>query len=155
MNLRIAGTVNDSIVDGPGVRFTVFVQGCLRACPGCHNPQTHDLRGGYEVMVDDLIAQMRDNPLLDGLTISGGEPFLQPVACHELARKAHALGLNVWCYTGNTYEKLTEDPAARLLLEEVDVLVDGEYRQDERTLDLPWRGSTNQRLIKINRRIES
>lgn len=154
MKLRIAGTANDSIVDGPGVRFTVFVQGCLRACPGCHNPQTHDLNGGYEVSVNDLIDQMQENPLLDGLTISGGEPFLQTIACHELARKAHDLGLNVWCYTGCTYEELVKDPAAKLLLEEVDVLVDGEYRQDERTLELPWRGSANQRIIEIKKETE-
>lgn len=152
MNLRIAGTCTDSIVDGPGVRFTVFVQGCLRNCPGCHNPQTHDVAGGYEVDTDCLIAQMQSNPLLDGLTISGGEPFLQPLECAELARKAHQIGLNVWCYTGYTLEELqfsVNAEAHKRLLEQVDVLVDGEYRQEERSLGLPWRGSRNQRIIRV------
>lgn len=150
MKIRISGVVNDSIVDGEGIRFTVFTQGCLRGCRGCHNPQTHDLLGGYEVEVDELISMMKKNPLLDGLTISGGEPFLQALACLELAQKAHKIGLNVWCYTGYTYEELIEKGYASALLNEIDVLVDGEFRLEERTLELPWRGSKNQRVINLN-----
>ena len=152
MKLRIAGVSNDSIVDGEGIRYTVFTQGCVRNCPGCHNPQTHDLHGGKEVEVDDLIAEMQKNTILTGLTISGGEPFIQPHACAELARKAREIGLNVWCYTGYTYEALMDCgvDGYKDLLKEVDVLVDGEFRMEERTLGLPWRGSKNQRIIRLS-----
>lgn len=151
MKIKIAGTVNDSIVDGEGIRFTVFVQGCLKNCPGCHNPQTHNIFGGKWVDVEELVAQMAQNALLNGLTISGGEPFLQAKECAELARRARQIGLNVWCYTGYRYEELLmwNDPDVNALLNEIDVLVDGEFRTEERTLELPWRGSANQRLIKL------
>ena len=152
LKIRIAGVQNDSIVDGDGIRFTVFVQGCLRGCKGCHNPQTHDLTGGYVVEVDELIEQMKNNPLLDGLTISGGEPFLQAEACAELARKAHEIGLNVWCYTGHTFEELVASEVYKRLLNQVDILVDGEFILEQRTLSLPWRGSKNQRLIDVRKK---
>ena len=95
---------------------------------------------------------MKKNPILDGLTISGGEPFLQSCACAELARKAHEIGLNVWVYTGYTYERLLEFERghAKEFLEQIDFLVDGEFRIEEKTLNLPWRGSKNQRLINMN-----
>ena len=88
MDIRIAGTVDDSIVDGPGFRYTVFTQGCSHHCPGCHNPETHDFAGGRTVDTDAIVAQMRANPLLDGLTLSGGDPMEQPAPCAELARQA-------------------------------------------------------------------
>lgn len=149
--MRIAATVQDSIVDGPGLRFVVFVQGCGRDCPGCHNPQTHDPRGGAEHGVAELIARMHSNPLTDGLTLSGGEPFEQPEACRALAQAAHQARLDVWCYTGFRWEELLErgTPAQRALLLEIDVLVDGPFLLSERTLSLPWRGSRNQRLIRV------
>ncbi len=151
MEIRIAGTVDDSIVDGPGIRYTVFVQGCSHHCPGCHNPHTHDFAGGRVVDTGEIVAQMRGNPLLDGLTLSGGEPFEQPDACAELARQAHALGLNVWCYTGYKYEQLLAGDASRqALLSELDVLVDGPFLLAERSLDLLYRGSRNQRLIDVH-----
>lgn len=149
MELRIAGTVNDSIVDGPGFRFTVFTQGCPHHCPGCHNPQTHDYQGGKLVQIEDLIAQMRENPLLDGLTLSGGEPFEQPQACAELARMAREIGLNVWVYSGYTFEQLLEKPECRELLEACDVLIDGRFMLAQRTLELRFRGSRNQRVIDL------
>ena len=151
MEIRIAGTVDDSIVDGPGIRYTVFVQGCSHHCPGCHNPHTHDFAGGRVVDTEEIVAQMRGNPLLDGLTLSGGEPFEQADACAELARQAHALGLNVWCYTGYKYEQLLAGDASRqALLSELDVLVDGPFLLAERSLDLLYRGSRNQRLIDVH-----
>ncbi len=156
MEIRIAGTVDDSIVDGPGIRYTVFVQGCSHHCPGCHNPHTHDFAGGRVVNTEEIVAQMRENPLLDGLTLSGGEPFEQPDACAELARQAHALGLNVWCYTGYKYEQLLAGDASRqALLSELDVLVDGPFLLAERSLDLLYRGSRNQRLIDVHTGRES
>lgn len=149
--MRIAGIVQDSIVDGPGIRLVVFTQGCPHHCPGCHNPETHDFNGGRVVDVAEIIAMMDKNPLLDGVTLSGGEPFCQPDACMEIAKAAHARGLNVWCYTGYEYEVLLGNP----LLDEIDVLVDGRYVEAARTLALPWRGSANQRLIRFSRRRET
>lgn len=151
MKIRTAGTVNDSIVDGPGLRLTVFVQGCSHHCPGCHNPQTHDPNGGKETDTETLIAQMKKNPLLSGLTLSGGEPMEQPEACYELAKAAHEMGLNVWCYTGYTFEELFNkcDEAQVALVDSVDVLVDGPFILSQRSLEIPWRGSRNQRVIDV------
>ena len=154
MKIRIAGIAEDSIVDGPGLRLTVFVQGCPHHCLGCHNPETHDPDGGKLMDTAEIIAKMDANPLLDGITLSGGEPFMQPVACVELAKAAHERGLNVWCYTGYTIEAIMggRDNGKRGLLKHIDVLVDGPYIDSQRTLELPWRGSKNQRVINVNRR---
>lgn len=153
MDIRIAGTVDDSIVDGPGFRYTVFTQGCSHHCPGCHNPETHDFAGGRTVDTDAIVAQMRANPLLDGLTLSGGDPMEQPAPCAELARQAHALGLNVWCYTGYTLEQLLQEaaPDRMALLRETDVLVDGPFLLAQRSLELKYCGSRNQRLIDVKK----
>ena len=150
MKLRIAGTVNDSIVDGPGLRYAVFTQGCPHDCPGCHNPQTHDFSGGKDIDTSEILAQIRKNPLLDGLTLTGGEPFCQCTACVALAQGAHAHGLNVWCYSGYTFEELINGKAEwRLLLQNIDVLVDGPFLLEKRSLDCRFRGSSNQRLIDV------
>lgn len=150
MKLRIAGTVNDSIVDGPGLRYAVFTQGCPHDCPGCHNPQTHDFSGGKDIDTSEILAQIRKNPLLDGLTLTGGEPFCQCTACIALAQGAHAHGLNVWCYSGYTFEELINGKAEwRLLLQNIDVLVDGPFLLEKRSLDCRFRGSSNQRLIDV------
>ena len=149
--MRIANTVSDSIVDGPGLRFTVFTQGCPHHCPGCHNPETHDPAGGREVSVAELEEEMGKNPLIDGLTLSGGDPFCQAAECADLARLAHEKGLNVWTYTGYTYERLLEGdlPGALELLEQTDVLVDGPFLLAEKSYEALFRGSTNQRLIDV------
>lgn len=153
MKIQISGTVNDSIVDGPGLRFAVFTQGCPHGCKGCHNPQSHAYDGGREEDTDALIALMKKNPLLDGLTLSGGEPFEQASACSVLARAAHELGLNVWTYTGYTYEELNgsfgEDYGA--LLQATDVLIDGRFIQEQKSLELTFCGSRNQRLIDMKK----
>ncbi|MEG1682731.1 MAG: anaerobic ribonucleoside-triphosphate reductase activating protein [Oscillospiraceae bacterium] len=149
--MRIAGTIQDSIVDGPGFRFTVFVQGCTHRCPGCQNPQTHEPAGGTDHTVSELAERLCANPLTDGLTLSGGEPFQQPEDCLALAQAAHRAGLNVWSYTGYLFEYLRDEGTAaqKALLQEVDVLVDGPFLLEQRTLALPWRGSRNQRLILV------
>ncbi len=151
--MRIANTVNDSIVDGPGLRFTVFTQGCLHACPGCHNPETHDPAGGEEVSVETLALQLEKNPLIEGLTLSGGEPFLQAEECARLARAARARGLTVWTFTGFLYERIqtADRPDWKALLAETDVLVDGPYIEAEHSYGLTFRGSRNQRLIDVPR----
>lgn len=150
MDIRISGMAQDSIVDGPGLRFTVFTQGCPHCCPGCHNRETHDPLGGRTVDTEDLIAQMRENPLLSGLTLSGGEPFAQPEPCLALAQGAKAQGLDVWAYSGYTYEELIRRGGAVLdMLSVCDVLVDGPFIQGGRSLELKFRGSRNQRLIDL------
>lgn len=152
MLIRIADIVQDSIVDGPGIRLTVFTQGCPHRCKGCHNPGTWDYDGGRLVDTDEIIAMMDANPLLDGITLSGGEPFQQALACMVLARAAYERGLSVWCYTGYDFHTLLaayQGAPGRGLLDYVDVLVDGPYIESQRTLELPWRGSRNQRLIDV------
>lgn len=149
--MRIAGLVQDSIVDGPGLRFSVFTQGCPHRCEGCHNPGTHDPAGGSEMPVSAVIQQMLSNPLTDGVTLTGGEPFLQAADCAEIAEAAKKAGLGVWTYSGWTFEELYNmpDPAVRRLLELTDVLVDGRFVLKERSLSLKWRGSGNQRLVDV------
>ena len=153
MLVRLAGIEPESIVDGPGYRFAVFVQGCPHACPGCHNPETHDFEGGRLVDTEEIIAHLGKNPLVRGLTLSGGEPMLKAQALLGVAKAAKARGMNVWCYTGYTYEQLMEmnDPAQMALLDVIDVLVDGPYIARERSLDLLFCGSRNQRLIDMNK----
>lgn len=149
--LRLAGVQDDSIVDGPGIRLTVFAQGCPHRCPGCHNPQTHDPAGGYWADADELLQRLRENPLLRGITLSGGEPFLQAEAFAYLAKQARILGKDVVCYSGYTFEQLLamQDAHVRALLEETDILVDGPYIEAQRDLELLFRGSANQRLIAV------
>lgn len=150
MKIRVAGITQDSIVDGKGLRFVVFTQGCPHHCPGCHNPETHSFGGGKLVEVQEVIEQMNANPLSDGLTLSGGEPFCQPFACAEIAKSAKERGMNVWCYTGYRLEELNTMYGAYELLQYVDVLVDGRFIQSKRSLDLEFRGSSNQRVIDMN-----
>ena len=152
--MRISETIQDSIVDGPGLRFVVFTQGCPHACPGCHNPATHDPQGGREVAAEEIIRDMLRNPLTDGLTLTGGEPFMQPEDCAKIARAAKEAGLNVWCFSGWTLEQLREMPEAQVLLRELDVLVDGPYIEAQRSLTLKWRGSENQRVIPLGEACE-
>ncbi|MBQ2700692.1 MAG: anaerobic ribonucleoside-triphosphate reductase activating protein [Clostridia bacterium] len=153
MDIRIFGTVNDSIVDGQGMRYAVFTQGCPHKCPGCHNPESHGFEGGKVVDTQEIIEQMKKNPLLDGVTLSGGEPFCQPEACLAIAQAAHQIGLNVWAYSGYTYEQLLEKTPE--LLQEVDVLVDGPFILAQRSLELKFKGSRNQRLIDVKRSLQN
>lgn len=157
MKIRIAALVNDSIVDGPGLRYAVYTQGCLHHCKGCHNPQTHDINGGHETDTEDIWREISENPLLSGITFSGGDPLLQPRPLAELAKKAVEEGLSVWCYTGWVWEDLLKknDPDIMALLNHIDVLVDGPFLSEQRTLELPFRGSKNQRLIDVQRSLKS
>jgi len=153
--MKIAGLVQDSIVDGPGLRFAVFVQGCEFYCEGCHNPSSWDMQGGAEMSVGDIIEQMSSNPLTDGLTLSGGEPFLQAADCMQIAAAARGIGLNVWVFSGFTFEELVQkassDPNVKGLMELTDVLVDGRFVFAERTLSLKWRGSRNKRVLDMKK----
>ncbi len=150
MELRIAGTVNDSIVDGPGIRFTIFTQGCPHNCEGCHNLQTHDFHGGNIVDTDELLEKVKSNPLLDGVTFSGGEPFCQAHILAELGREVKKLGMDIITYTGYTFEQLYEKREQNgwgELLEVTDYLIDGPFILAQKDWEIKFRGSSNQRYI--------
>ncbi|MDO4288016.1 MAG: anaerobic ribonucleoside-triphosphate reductase activating protein [Eubacterium sp.] len=151
-SLRINALLEESIVDGPGLRFVVFTQGCPHHCPGCHNPQTHDPKAGQLIDIDAIASAIEENPLLQGVTFSGGEPFMQPAALTELGQKIHALGLDVVTYTGFTLEALRAkgNPEIDALLSVTDLLVDGPFLLEERNTTLAYRGSANQRLIPLS-----
>ena len=153
--IRLSGIVEESIVDGPGLRFVVFVQGCPHHCTGCHNPQTHSFTDGYLDEIDHIFAQYQENPLLSGITFSGGEPFCQPEPLAELGQRVHDAGGHVITYTGYVYEDLLQmaenTPAIRDLLAVTDQLIDGPYIQALRDLTLPFRGSSNQRIITLTK----
>ena len=157
--IRLFGLATDSIVDGPGYRTAIFTQGCPHRCEGCHNPESHDPLRGTEYTLDDVERNFTDNPLLEGITLSGGEPFMQPAPCAELAKRAHAKGLSVWTFSGYLYEELIglaqKDTSIKALLEETDVLVDGPFSLAERSLDLLYRGSRNQRMIDMRKTREA
>lgn len=147
-SIRISGITPESIVDGEGIRYVIFTQGCPHRCVGCHNPQTHSFDGGRLVLIEDILDDIsKRKKWIDGITISGGEPFCQADQCGIIAKKAQKLGLTVWCYTGYLFENLYKQGAE--LLKHIDVLVDGPFVQDERSLDLNFRGSRNQRVIDI------
>lgn len=174
VSLRLAGVVRESIVDGPGLRFAIFCQGCPHNCPKCHNQDTHDFSGGYDCDIQKIVNAIEENPLLSGVTFSGGEPSHQPVAFLEIAKKVKSRGLNIWMYSGYTLEELLsranstisdldnmnenssqtsekneEQVALKGLLSLIDVLVDGKFINELKDLTLPFRGSRNQRLIDM------
>ncbi len=149
--VRIAGVIRESIVDGPGIRFVVFTQGCPHHCEGCHNPQSHDFDGGYDCAISKIVTEIEKDPLITGVTFSGGEPFCQPEPLAELAKIVTAKGLNLIIYTGYRVEELLEmgrkQPAILELMGLADLLVDGRFVLAERDLNLLFRGSRNQRVI--------
>lgn len=159
MKMRIAGTVRESVVDGPGLRFVIFVQGCRHRCKGCHNPDTWDPSGGKEITAEDLLEQVKSLKLAKGVTFSGGEPFLQAGPLAWLGREIKKLGLDLITFTGYTWERLQElsgeDPAVRELLETSDYIVDGPFVLEQRDLELPFRGSRNQRIIDVAETLQS
>lgn len=153
--LRLAGVVRESIVDGPGIRFAVFCQGCPHGCKGCHNEATHDFDGGYDCDIDKLLVEIDKDPLLAGVTFTGGEPFCQPEAFAELAKEIKKRDkLNIVSFSGYTYDELlemkAERPAIGELLDLTDILVDGRFLIEQRDLTLQFRGSQNQRVIDMN-----
>ncbi|MDR2909503.1 MAG: anaerobic ribonucleoside-triphosphate reductase activating protein [Oscillospiraceae bacterium] len=151
--IRIAGTVSQSVVDGPGLRFVVFTQGCPHRCPGCHNPETHDFAAGGEASAEALLAAMDKNPLLMGATISGGEPVCQAAALLPFARAVVSRGKDVVLFTGYTFEELLEkqreDESLGELLRCVRLVIDGRFELERRDLTLRFRGSCNQRVLDM------
>lgn len=158
MDIRISGTVNDSIVDGPGIRYVIFTQGCPHHCPGCHNPQTHEMSGGEIMDTQAIIEEFRKNPLLDGITLSGGEPFCQPQPLCEIAEAAVSYGLNIVTYTGYTFEQLLEKSESDIFIPKLllltDLLIDGRFVKEQKTLDEAFKGSANQRILDCKKSFE-
>ena len=148
--LDLAGIAEDSIVDGPGIRTTVFCQGCPHHCPGCHNPETWEFGVGTPMEPEKVVEIVRSNPLCHGVTFSGGEPFSQGKELARLARMLKAEGYEVASYSGYTFEALLAGTQAqRELLETIDVLIDGPFLLEERSLELNFRGSRNQRVLNV------
>lgn len=153
MKIRLAAPMQrESIVDGQGIRMVIWSQGCKMACPDCHNPETHNPCGGKEFDIEELKNEITKYAKYhQGITLSGGDPFLQPEANKELADHAHSLGLDVWAYCGKTYEQLQDN----VLLSSCDVLIDGPFVKELRDVTLAFRGSSNQRIINVQRSLES
>ena len=155
MKLRLASSSTyDSIVDGPGLRMVIWTQGCIHNCYKCHNPQTHKLDGGIIVDTDYVIDEMKRLKLHRGITLSGGEPFLQPRALSLVVKEAKKRNLDVWCYTGFQFEDLISKENTlymynKNLLQYIDILVDGKFVYEKRNINLKFRGSSNQRLIDV------
>ena len=150
MKKRLYGTVNDSIVDGPGLRYVIFTQGCLHHCPGCHNPDSHAIDGGYIEDTEQCLLEIDQNPLLDGVTLSGGEPFLQATALIHFVQKVKKRHLHVMIYSGYTFEEILElGDEEKKLLSLCDTLVDGKFILSLKSMELLYKGSSNQRIIDI------
>ena len=159
MQIRLAAPLqSDSIVDGEGIRTVIWTQGCPHNCKGCHNPETHDFNGGELVDVETIKEQIKNLEFQDGITLSGGDPFMQPEACLEIAQFAKKLGLNVWSYTGFTFDQLRvlsrTKPVIMDLLNNIDVLVDGKFILEEKSYECKYRGSKNQRIIDVKASLE-
>ena len=161
MNLRLASELTyDSIVDGPGLRMVIWTQGCIHHCYKCHNPQTHSLNDGIIINTDYIIKEMKKLKLHKGITLSGGEPFLQPRPLSIIAKWAKEHNLDVWCYTGFLFEELVSKLNPMYveninLLKNVDILVDGKFIYDKRDIGLKFRGSSNQRIINVKSSLEN
>ncbi len=148
--LELSGIVGDSIVDGPGIRTTVFSQGCPHHCKGCHNPETWAFGCGTPMAEETVLEIVQSNPLCRGVTFSGGEPFAQGAGFARLAKLLKSAGYEVASYTGYTFEALLEGtPEQRALLEAIDVLIDGPFLLEQRSLVLAFRGSKNQRILDV------
>lgn len=153
--LAILRIIEDTTVDGPGFRTAVYAAGCTHHCPGCHNPQSWDIRAGRLMTVEEILHPILSDPFAD-VTFTGGDPMMQPEGFAELARAIKERSTkSIWCYTGYTYEQLLDQPARRELLNYIDVLVDGPFIQRLRDERLRFRGSSNQRLVDVPRSLKA
>ena len=147
--IRILDVIEETMADGPGLRTSIYCAGCAHACPGCHNPQSWDFKGGREVTVDELLEVIKADEF-SNVTFSGGDPLYQVEAFTELARRIkEETGKNIWCYTGFTYEEILDDKRLSMILPYIDTLVDGPFIQELRDTELHFRGSSNQRIIHL------
>lgn len=157
--INIAGIEAESVVDGEGWRFAIFTQGCKHHCKNCHNPQTWDMCGGTQMSIDELVDTIeeafKENILMDGVTLTGGDPLYQPDATFSLCKKLKDLDINIWLYTGFTYEEITKDEKLMSIMKYIDVLVDGPFIESLKSLELEYRGSSNQRILDMKKTLES
>ncbi len=149
ITLRVAGIIEESIVDGPGLRFVLFLQGCRMHCKGCQNPQTWDFEGGTLVSAQEILERMQGDPLVHGITFSGGEPFEQAEALAPLAAELKRRGYHLMAFSGYTFEQLLQKDGCRELLSLLDLLVDGPFVEEQKSLELRFRGSRNQRILNM------
>lgn len=153
-SVNLLHTYPETIVDGEGIRFSIYLAGCTHRCPGCHNPASWNPQAGTPLtdeVVDGLIGSIRSNPLLDGVTLTGGDPFFCPEDLLALVRRLkQETGLNLWCYTGYTLEQLQARPACAAVLPYIDVLVDGRFEKELYSPHLAFRGSSNQRILRLH-----
>ena len=156
--IKIASVMDDSIVDGPGIRMTVFFQGCSHGCKGCFNKETWDFNGGHYCDVEDIYKAAMNNPLLDGITLSGGDPIYQVKGALELVKLFENTPLNIFVYTGFTFEELLEisknNEDLQAFLEKIDYLVDGKFDITKKDISLRFRGSSNQRIINVKQSLK-
>ncbi len=152
--ISVLSIVEDTMVDGPGFRTSIYCAGCRHRCEGCHNPQSWDFSGGHAMTTDEIMRIIEADPFAN-VTFSGGDPMYQPEGFAELARAIRErTRKTIWCYTGFTFEQLLNNPRQRALLELIDVLVDGPFVKNLRDETLRFRGSRNQRLIDVPRSLE-
>lgn len=157
--VRLSGIAFESLVNGPGLRRVIFAQGCIHNCKGCFNPDTHDMQGGQMMNMDKIIEDIKNNPLIKGVTFSGGDCLEQADKFAYMGKEIKKLGLNIWCYTGYTYEYILKNKDKRVgwnqLLNSIDVLVDGKFEEDKQDASLRYKGSINQRIIDIKESLKS
>lgn len=148
--LKVAGFLNHSTVNGEGFRSVLFLSGCLHHCPGCHNPEMQSFKYGDEVPIQVILDKIKKNlPLIDGVTLSGGDPFEQATSLTPFLQEIKRLGLSIWVYTGYTYEELLQKPECHFMLEHIDVLVDGPFIAQLQTTTQKYVGSSNQRILQL------
>jgi anaerobic ribonucleoside-triphosphate reductase activating protein len=157
--IRLSGITKESVVDGLGIRYVLYAQGCPHHCKGCHNPSTHSYEGGELTDIESIVSDIKNHPMLDGLTFSGGECFEQAEEFARIAEEVKAMGLNVWAYTGYTLEEIMQYKSQRRgwndFVKYIDVLVDGKYQEDNKDLALCFRGSSNQRIIDMQKTLHA
>lgn len=158
VKLAMPNIQSDSIVDGEGIRSVIWFQGCTHKCPGCHNAETHDFNLGIKKSLEEVKKEIEGLEYQSGITFSGGDPMMQPEALLDLAKHTHKCGMNVWCYTGFTFEELMkkslENKIFLEVLKEIDVLVDGRFVLKLKSFDAVFRGSSNQRIIDVKKSLE-
>jgi anaerobic ribonucleoside-triphosphate reductase activating protein len=157
--VRLSGIAFESLVNGPGLRRVLFAQGCIHNCKGCFNPDTHGMQGGQMMDMDKIIDDIKSNPLIHGITFSGGDCLEQADKFAYMAKEFKKLQLNIWCYTGYTYEYILENKDKRVgwndLLNSIDVLIDGKFEEDKCDTSLRYKGSSNQRIIDIKESLKN